>query len=42
MGTANTACNRAVIGPDGSVIWLCVPRWDSPGGVSWGPAPPHR
>ena len=20
----------AVIGPDGSVAWLCVPRWDSP------------
>jgi alpha,alpha-trehalase len=20
----------AVIGPDGSVVWLCVPRWDSP------------
>jgi hypothetical protein len=20
----------AVIGPDGAIVWLCVPRWDSP------------
>jgi alpha,alpha-trehalase len=24
----------AVIGPDGSVVWLCVPRWDSPAAFS--------
>ena len=24
----------AVIGPDGSVAWLCVPRWDSPAAFS--------
>ena len=24
----------AVIGPDGSVVWLCVPRWDSPAALS--------
>src|SRR5580692_547044 len=24
----------AVIGPDGSVVWLCVPRWDSPAACS--------
>ena len=24
----------AVIGPDGSVGWLCVPRWDSPAAFS--------
>jgi len=40
----------AVIGPDGSVAWLCVPRWDSeavfaglvggPGRYTVGPADP--
>jgi alpha,alpha-trehalase len=24
----------AVIGPDGSIAWLCVPRWDSPAAFS--------
>jgi hypothetical protein len=24
----------AVIGPDGAVVWLCVPRWDSPAAFS--------
>jgi len=24
----------ALIGPDGSVVWLCVPRWDSPAAFS--------
>jgi alpha,alpha-trehalase len=30
----------AIIGPDGSVAWMCVPRWDSPavfGGLLGGP-----
>src|SRR5215469_2542780 len=30
----------ALIGPDGSVAWMCVPRWDSPavfGGLLGGP-----
>jgi GH15 family glucan-1,4-alpha-glucosidase len=40
----------AVIGPDGSIVWLCVPRWDSPaafsgllggpGGYTVGPSDP--
>jgi GH15 family glucan-1,4-alpha-glucosidase len=24
----------AVIGPDGAIVWLCVPRWDSPAAFS--------
>lgn len=24
----------ALIGPDGSVSWLCAPRWDSPAALS--------
>jgi GH15 family glucan-1,4-alpha-glucosidase len=24
----------ALIGPDGSVVWMCVPRWDSPAAFS--------
>jgi len=31
----------ALIGPDGAISWLCVPRWDGPavfGGLLGGPA----
>ncbi|HEX8007685.1 MAG TPA: glycoside hydrolase family 15 protein [Trebonia sp.] len=25
----------AIIGPHGDIIWMCVPRWDSPSAFSW-------
>jgi hypothetical protein len=24
----------AVVGPDGAIVWLCMPRWDSPAVIS--------